>query len=303
MLLVKLRFAFPLTSSGFNMVRLLVNSCLFVAFLTVTSVAINAQTVVFDADFEAGAVAADTGTLTVNFATGGSNTVAVVPTATSMDTTPTPLLFGDDALLVDDATGDTNFAQINLDFTQPVLLTGGNTATFSFAAQSRRTNMDARTQFVTGFDSSGSEVFQFVLNDGSTGRQQPRFATAAGGLQNFASNPGTFFHGSDFSPASANTGTFAQYELTIGENSFGFEGINQGGVTFTDTGVSLFNAGSATDLASIVISADRTATDRISGNYYDNFLVEGIVAAAIPEPGSLLAMLVISPAVLLKRRR
>ena len=282
------------------MIRFLGNCGLAIAILAASTTSSNAD-IVFEADFEAGAVAADTGVLSVNFATGGSNTVAIVPTATGGDMVPSPSLFGMNALLVDDFTSDTNFAQITLDFDQPVLLTDGNTVTFSFDALSRRSGTDTtRTQFVTGLDSGGDEVFQFVLNDGD-GRQQPRFATAAGGIQTFASGPGTFFHGADGSAASVNTGQFAQYELTIGENSFDFEGINQNNVTFTDTGVPLFD-GPATDIASIVISANRGTASLTSGNYYDNFFVEGTVAA-VPEPSSLLALLALAPMAVLRRRR
>lgn len=284
------------------MIRIFGNCGLAIAFMSLLISSSNAD-IVFEADFEAGAVAADTGTLSVNFSTGGNNTVAIVPTSTGSDVLPEPLLFGENALLVDDNTSDTNFAQITLDFVQPVLLTGGNTATFSFDALSRRTGTNTnRTQFVTGLDSSGSEVFQFVLSDGDA-RQRPRFATAADGIQSFASNPGNFFHGADSTPASVDTGVFAQYELTVDENGFDFQGINQGGVTFTDTGVSLFNGGSATDIASIVISADRGTTNLTSGNYYDNFFVEGTIAVAVPEPSSLLALLVLAPMAMLKRRR
>jgi len=242
------------------MIRFLGNCGLAIAILAASTTSSNAD-IVFEADFEAGAVAADTGVLSVNFATGGSNTVAIVPTAT-----------------------------------------GGDMVTFSFDALSRRSGTNTtRTQFVTGLDSGGDEVFQFVLNDGDA-RQQPRFATAAGGIQTFASGPGTFFHGADGSPASVNTGQFAQYELTIGENSFDFEGINQNNVTFTDTGVPLFD-GPATDIASIVISANRGTANLTSGNYYDNFFVEGTVAAAVPEPSSLLALLALAPMAVLRRRR
>ena len=118
-----------------------------------------AQTTVFSADFEAGNVAADIGTL--GFTGPGAQSIVGVD-HTSTTTGPD---WGTQALWADRSasSGGAEGFRMQWDFTNPIDLSG---ATIDFDYIIRRTNTpNAKSHFVNGLDSNGEVVFSLYLID------------------------------------------------------------------------------------------------------------------------------------------
>lgn len=248
---------------------------------------------VFSANFETGGIGADVGTLAINNS----------PVVTNIATSVTDPVLGNNVLLIDQENPQVNPLNFDLVFTDTLSLSGMDTATFSFDVAARRTSGTSKTHYVTGYDSTGSEVFQLLLGDGAGfgpgtwSRQRPGYVTAAGGAASLLAGSGLgewYWYGADGSEADFDVTKDANFVLTVGNGGWDVTTTNAGGTTHTAAGLSLFNGGTASDLAGITITSNGTN----AGNWWDNFSVQG---TPVPEPSSL-ALIGLGGLAMIKRR-
>ncbi|MBX2851056.1 MAG: PEP-CTERM sorting domain-containing protein [Phycisphaeraceae bacterium] len=254
-------------------------------------------TVVFSNNFEDGNFTPEVGSWTI-----ANTATTTVLTGGGGDAT-----LGNNAGLIDGSGSTPPVAgtmDVDIDFTD-LDLTGGKTATVSWDSYARRTNGTAKELTITGYDSSGNEVFAMVLGDansfgnGGGDRQRPGFATSSGkSTLPGPGTPGSFWFGAN-AGATANTtidtSKDASFDLTIGESGWDLATTSQGGTAYSTTGLATFDGASHADLAYIEI----TSFGNGFGMVFDNIQVEGTL---VPEPSSL-ALLGLGSLSMLRRRR
>ena len=291
----------------FNSMKLMI-AALAICFAGSQAVA---QTTVFSADFESGAVAADIGTL--GFTGPGVQSIA------TNDGTAAHTDWGMNALWADRSasSGTAEGFRMQWDFTDPVDLSG---ATIDFEHIIRRTNTpNVKSHYVNGLDSNGEVVFSLYLIDRVDGglaniadyldngtdtderqRQTVGFDDPTNGLSLFSTAQIASGAIPDSNDRSGGTNSFGanlfygndNRDATVGDNNAGLFSV-----TTTSTGWTL-NAtpeetsshlpfttvempffGSPINLASVEVIGETVQ----SGGYWDNLSVTGTVVLP-PDP-------------------
>lgn len=267
-------------------------SKLILAALLSGSVAQAANTI-FEANFESG-LAANTGTITYNAGYNVQVAVTGGPDAT----------LGSNVLFADPTTGSAAATDITLTPTVGASLTGGQTAVVSFDFAIRRTYGDNKSHYVTGYDSSNTIIFQFVLGElnefgnGATDRQRPGYATNAGAFS-FAgeivsgATPGSYWFGNDAEGDGFNSSKDAHFDLTIGASGWSVYTTKLDGTEAQTGSLATYDGGTFTDLAYVTVTGESSS----AGGFFDNLTI-----VAVPEPSSA-ALLGLGGLALLRRRR
>ena len=282
----------------------------FIAAVAVSYLSDAHAATVFSADFEAGAVAADIGTLTI---TNGN------PSIVDADGAASQTDWGEKALWADRTASSGSGAGFNMEWglTDTVLLDG---AVIDFEFALRRTNTsDVKSHFVTAFDSNDNKLFSIILidrEDSGLANIDPEYtepsesnerqrqtvgyddpingaslfvaADLASGVipdsndRSGGSNSFTFFFGNDNRDDPVSEEQAGIFSISLSSTGWALDAQSREAGTsladFTTNELPFFDAGVA-NLARIEIDGETVQ----AGGYWDNFSVTGTI---VPEPAS-----------------